>query len=604
MSRRTVPVLIQVVTAAVLLAGARALSFSVHDGFLLGGHLRAGSLGLARHALDGLWWCVPLAFVGLALVRLGRRGGRNYHRLALGVVAMAGFLFVSSRLPYLATHVPGFHSAFGWGGNFAAIFAGSIGALLVESPFRSRRIIRGMTLFSGIVLAALLAILLGVSPERATWPERPNVILVSIDTLRPSHLGAYGYDRPTSPELDRFAQRAVRFTRAYTPYPWTLTAHVTMLTSLTPTAHGVDQHRRLSPEAPVLAEELREAGYRTVAMVDQVPWLSPVFGFSRGFDLYRTFPETADRRHVYMWPLLDDLRDAPFFLFLHYYDVHSDFQELPYEADAGDRELLAGDYEGDFSGCLPDAGCATALLEELSERGTPPDSEITRYIMGLYDAGIRTLDRELGDLFRYLDESGMSENTVVLITADHGEAFFEHGVGLHHGLWEESVTVPLLVRTPDTDEARVVDEIVGLRDIAPTVLDLCNLPAPRMQGTSFRPLVDGKGTWKGAGVAFLDDGGEQFSLRTPAWKLTRDEDGAWAFYDMRTDPGERTNLYDNPEWFEDRSHVQALLDHEIAEARRYRDRFGATEVNVSFSPRDREKLRALGYGGVADEDGE
>ena len=136
------------------------------------------------------------------------------------------------------------------------------------------------------VLVVLGSTSVSFPPERASWPERPNIILVSIDTQRPDHLSCYGYERVTSPNIDRFAQEAVRFDQVFTPYPWTLVSHMSLFTSLNPTAHGVSPTRALPAGIPTLATHLQQSGYRTVALLDSVKWLAPEFEFDRGFDVY------------------------------------------------------------------------------------------------------------------------------------------------------------------------------------------------------------------------------------------------------------------------------------------------------------------------------
>ena len=247
------------------------------------------------------------------------------------------------------------------------------------------------------------------------------------------------------------------------------------------------------------------------------------------------------------------------------------------------------------------------LLQEMQTRGIQPSPDTIAYIRGLYDAGIRTLDRELGQLFAALDERGLFQNSVVVITADHGENFYEHGLPHHQGLWDESIRVPLLVRTPAVTRARRVGELVSLADVAPTLLDYCHVPAVDMEGSSLLGWIEGTGTGSGPGFALLDSGGRQFGIRTADWKLvhslnreSRELDSY--LFDLREDPGERHNLFGDPATEERRLELQAMLDQELARARESRKRFGAEAGSVALPETDRDQLQALGYAGYVEGD--
>jgi arylsulfatase A-like enzyme len=431
--------------------------------------------------------------------------------------------------------------------------------------------------------------------ERASWPERPNVILISVDTQRADHLSCYGYERPTSPEIDRFAERAVRFTRAFTPYPWTLLAHMSLFTSLDPSAHGVRSDRALAPGIPTLAEHLRDAGYRTAAVLDDVVWLEAKYEFDRGFDVYLPIGGTAKEKQARISPLLDDLGDEPFFLFLHFFDVHSDSTALPYDSLDEFQRLFAGEYDGDFSGCSPEGVCASKYLKELEARGVVLEGADLEYLVALYDAGVRTFDRQAGVLFDELEERGLFETSITVVTADHGEAFFEHGVPLHSGVHDEVVRVPLLVRTPDRRQGAVVDDLVSLIDVAPTLLELCDIEPRGMQGQSFRDLLDGERSAPRRDWVLLDDGEDRIQgVRTASWKLMRANGRNWRLYDLERDPGEAQNVLarpgDPPPVFEE---LKRILEAEMEKLAAFRRTF-AEQASVSRGD-DRARLEALGY---------
>src|SRR5262245_57996699 len=174
------------------------------------------------------------------------------------------------------------------------------------------------------VLAVLIASLACACSEA---PVQPSIVLVSIDTLRADHLGAYGYERDTSPFLDRWAKRSLVFERAFTPAAWTLSAHMSMLTGLYPEQHGVVKgDLALAPDVPLLAERLAHAGYRTVGLY-QPTWVHPRHGFGRGFEVFRAH-ENGDQAGEHLFEELAKIpAQSPLFLFVHLFDVHSDTKE-------------------------------------------------------------------------------------------------------------------------------------------------------------------------------------------------------------------------------------------------------------------------------------
>ena len=355
--------------------------------------------------------------------------------------------------------------------------------------------------------------------------SRPNVVLISLDTVRADHLELYGYERETAPSLSALARESVVFDAAYAPEPWTLPSHMTMMTSLSPLVHGVGSMRERLDRADVtLAEQLQSAGYRTVGFVASAEssYIGGLRGFADGFDVYSHPPNWQNRTLgtslFELWNRFvagskpgdaGDTTDAaihflerrgqePFFLFLHYYDAHSDTSKLPYEAPEELIRQVAGSHENHFEGCDARGRCATELLMSYEPCGDSPSREIgpehLRDIIAHYDAGIRFVDRQLARLFRTLDELGIDEHTLIVVTSDHGEEFLEHGRFLHTQLYEELLRVPLIVRLPG---ARHAGERSGapveLADLMPTILDVAGVDAPAgMQGESLLPLAAGE----------------------------------------------------------------------------------------------------------------
>jgi arylsulfatase A-like enzyme len=345
-----------------------------------------------------------------------------------------------------------------------------------------------------------------VAADGAPAVERPDLVLVSIDSLRADHLGCYGYERDTSPVIDALAAEGVRFHAAASTTSWTLPAHAAMLTGLNDSAHGVtDMRRRLSDQHVTLAERLRDAGYRTAGFFGG-PFLHPLYGLDQGFEEWVncmggvgddvsvaqlehvmvddpvmhgdvTGPRTLEA--VRAWAAVDDPR--PYFLFVHLWDVHYDYLAPP-----GYVELFDTDYEGPVTGLgFEDE---TVVHRRMGRR------HLERLI-ALYDAEIRFTDEVLGQMLDMLREHGMLDDALVVITADHGEEFFDHGgKGHQETLFEEVLRVPLVFHWPGRVlPGHVVDRPVSLVSIAPTLLAAAGIDAVLRPGTEdLRPRLLGE----------------------------------------------------------------------------------------------------------------
>ena len=315
-------------------------------------------------------------------------------------------------------------------------------------------------------------VLLGCGSLSRPTTAVQNVILISIDTLRADHLGCYGYERATSPALDLLAAGGVLFEEAAATAPYTVPSHASMLTGLYSRSHGmITWARRLPEEIQPIAARLSAQGFATAAMVN-VSLLNQRFGFGRGFDEYFSIaPEPAGAAAATIVSFAKDWmqrhRGERFFLFLHFYDVHSDY-------DAPDE------YRRKF--VRPYAGRSNGTTEQLSRylKGRiggwgEPDA---RHLADLYDASIRQLDDQLGPFFEELRVGGLWDRTLVIVTSDHGEELLEHGTVLHsHVLYQESLHIPLILAGADLPQGTRIPEPVSLVDITPTILALYGLPA-------------------------------------------------------------------------------------------------------------------------------
>lgn len=373
--------------------------------------------------------------------------------------------------------------------------------------------------------------------------ERPrSVILISIDTLRADHLGAYGYERPTSPSLDTFAKEGVLFERAMAPAPWTLPSHASLFTGLYPSSHGVlTGSNSLSKEIPTLAKILREEGFETAGFTNAIFFGHP-YGLADGFDEWANLPESTTPEGVapnitnmgLVW--LDSRKSRRVFLFLHYFDVHSDYEAAP------EYESLFASEPGKLDG-------TTAQLVLAGRGRIEIEAKDIEYVEALYDAGIRQLDEELGRLFRELSRRRWFDDSLVIVTSDHGEQFFEHGAPLHMVHYDEVLHVPLMMRGPTLPAGVRSAARVSLVDVAPTILGQLGLAEPAgIDGIDLQRFWEDPEAKGQDRVIFAEAGPslERFgtgSVQTEHHKWILDlESESEELFDLRSDPEERVDL--------------------------------------------------------------
>lgn len=317
-------------------------------------------------------------------------------------------------------------------------------------------------------------------------PAKPNLILISVDTLRADRLGSYGYARQTSPAMDRIASEGVVFEQALSVSSWTLPTHVTMFTGLYPTTHGVTRSRgrKIAETTPTLGQVMARHGYRNFGFTDG-GFVSKLYGFGRGFEVYEQLRGVRDRREFFFPGAVDraieKLRSVsePYFLFLHTYDVH-----CPYSLDAPYDTMFVSDNrrEIDPSRC----GESFYNLRKMS-------AEEGRYLSDMYDGSIRFVDDQLGRFFDYLRTRDDYSDTIIIITSDHGEEFLEHGqIGHQKSLHRELLMIPLIIKAPGFESGRVPAQVSNV-DLFPTIVDLLKLNHPfQMDGVSLAGLMRGE----------------------------------------------------------------------------------------------------------------
>lgn len=469
-------------------------------------------------------------------------------------------------------------------------------------------------------LAAGLAASCSDQPEPSFDGPR-NVILISLDTLRADAVSFLDPSKQTTPFLARLAEeRGVVFERHMVNSNNTLTSHATMLTGLTMMVHkaedgGTDETRvPLAPEYVTVAERFHDAGFTTVGMTSHRIWLSPEFGMDQGFDEFHcswTDAESINKRFL-RW--LDQARPRRMFAFLHYYDAHSESSgPEPYDAPEDLRQRLAPPRPADFTGQVRPEGEAGRTLRASEyldyyndhARDFPPGH--LEYLHGAYEAGVARLDRDLKELFDQLDRRGILDQSLVVITSDHGEEFKEHHGTLHNQYFDEIMHVPLIIVPPKGTPrpVRRVDQVSRCVDITPTLLDLAGLePLETSQGRSLRPMLEGR----------LMDYAETFFGR--AVLRFRDEQSEYkicifpdhpTFFDLERDPGEQADILERPEDMKVYGKRISKGRIRVNEIRRENNLVSAkidasSGVGPKLNPRQEAELRSLGYIGDGEQE--
>lgn len=398
----------------------------------------------------------------------------------------------------------------------------------------------------GVKIAGCLFIVLLIGAwwffsQRAAPYQCPqcNVILISIDTLRADHLGSYGYPKPTSPNIDAFVPDAAFFSTAVAQAPSTAPSHGSIFTSRIPSQHGalVTKKQGISPKVPTLAEILKKAGLITGSF-NGGGQLGKVFGFSRGFDEHKAYSgtdygdETLAVRIEEAISWLNRNKGRQFFLFLHTYEVHA-----PYAPSAEFASL----FKDGYSGPLPQR-IDQRLINQINRGKVKINAADRDYIVALYDSEIRQMDQGFIRLISYLKAQGLYDNTMIVLTSDHGEEFGERGrVGVHsYTLFDELLLVPLIVKFPGGHFAGTKTETqVRSIDIAPTILDVLGRRIPGgFEGQTLVDAIEGRPFAEHA-LSQKDSKARKIStsVRTSRWKTHKAR-----LFDLQKDPGETSDV--------------------------------------------------------------
>jgi arylsulfatase A-like enzyme len=451
--------------------------------------------------------------------------------------------------------------------------------------FMLRRLLSIMTV-GGLIFITVLAVS-GFNPTAAAAAEPSSVILIIIDTVRADHLGCYGYDRETSPNLDALAKESVLFKKAISLAPWTTPAIAGMFTGQFPRVLGYhDEAVVVDEKALCLAEIFRNNGYATAGVISHI-FVSAKLGFDQGFDL---FDEENAQGHGHISSpsitgkgiaFVDAHRDKKFFLFLHYFDPHCDYiLHQPYD--------FYPDYAGELHSGQP--------IEDLRKAAPGMTSDDRRYLNALYDSEIRFTDEHIGRLFRHLRDLGLYEDLLIVVAADHGEGFLERNeswIGHTKNVYQELIHVPFIIKLPGSGKGRTVDQWVSLVDFMPTVVAAAGLKVPEGYKHDGRDLLAAE-TGGDREPVFSETGrwGDQKCLISGTWKILNDRESNYLhLYDLDSDPGETRDASSaNKDVF---LNLRAKLREMDFDLDMQRSRFRV--MAPKLSPQEVEKLKSLGY---------
>ena len=459
----------------------------------------------------------------------------------------------------------------------------------------SRREILKYGLYGGL-MAGLAPSLWLSGCRKQPRGRRPNIILIVVDTLRADHVGCYGYQRDTTPNIDRLAREGILFRNAISAAPWTLPSIATLVTSQYPCVLGIrNKVAAMSDRFPLLSEVLKQYNYATHGIVSHI-LVSQRLGFGRGFDEYdegSALGPTGVSSPAVTHKAVSFLQKSygrPFFLFAHYFDPHYHYILHP-----------KYNYYPSYKGGLRNG---ESILSLWKKRNDMSANDI-KYLLALYDSEIAFTDEKIGMLLDELKCLGLYDNTMVILTSDHGEEFMERGwIGHSITLYQELIQVPLIIKLPGA-RPYVVESCVGLIDIMPTVLDYLGLDLP--DGLEGKPLNLARPRSITARPVFSETFNPQTnqpghvepiafrSVTMSSSKLVYDEKKvSRQIYDLSEDPYERNDL--SGQHSEQNKRLEALLLKWVKYVKTKRKRSPVQQDESElFTPEQRRQLESLGY---------
>lgn len=412
--------------------------------------------------------------------------------------------------------------------------------------------------------------------------NRPNIVLITIDTLRADHLSSYGYKRNTSPNIDRLAEKGILFENAYSQSSWTYPSMASMHTSEYPGQFGDTKfENRIHDKSLTIAEHMKNNFYGTFAVVSNIV-VSEIFGFGQGFDQFEdtyssnpsvpTSKITTEKAKEY----IEENKNNPFFVWIHYMDPHGHYI---------DHDEF--DYGSTYQGNLPDK-FGTVYLNKNKDTLNADDLE---YINDIYDEEISYTDKYIGELIELLDDLEIDDNTIIVLTADHGEELMDR-TRFGHGstLYQEVIRVPLIVYDPEYPKlsGKRVDKNVEVRFIAKTILDLTNTQSDFLDGYN---LYDYDNENFSNGIVYSAFTKQNKTIFLNEWKLVTDKKQTlYELYNLKEDPLEQDNLFDSD--IPDIVLLKEMLGSQLANFKNVK----RTEVDqLVLGNEDIKKLKALGY---------
>jgi arylsulfatase A-like enzyme len=460
-----------------------------------------------------------------------------------------------------------------------------------------------------IVLCGTAAAFLKASTRHL--PHTPNVLLVVIDTARPDHFSLYGYPRETTPNLDRMASSSTLFTRAYSTSSWTVPAHASLFTGLLPGIHGVTQESwKMRLDHVTLAETFWEHGYRTFAAVGN-PNVSIKMFFSQGFDeFHQTWldegaTDSASHPAVrHFEALLNAPSQRPFFAFINLMEPHSPYVDGPHFDQFETQPELDVDRND--------------LQDFFMGRVQFGEDELAR-LRDRYDSEILFADEIVGQLIDELERRGLLDDTVLVVTSDHGEHFGEHDLVDHvFNIYEGNVRIPLMIRYPRIlAPGKVNDAPIQLHDIFPTLLSLTGnaevIDSMRIQGQdasdpdsldAMRPLILSYGYPLQVLQSFGEDHDAPrlapyrrrlWGMREGNMKIILGDDGSVEVYDLGADPRELRDLTKEEPHRELVAKLEARMRSLVAIEVRDAPIMPEMEAGADFDEATKRQLRSLGY---------
>jgi arylsulfatase len=438
-------------------------------------------------------------------------------------------------------------------------------------------------------------------PARAAG-TRQSVLLITIDTLRADHLGAYGYSRGTSPHMDALARRATLFEQAFTYWPKTRGSFVAMMTGRRASLTGYSKtHPLLLDANPTLASVLKEAGYDTVAAVDNAN-VAASLGYAKGFREYRetwedvALPTEMDRTRAITETGLRVLKaaspDRPFFLWLHYVNPHTPYTPpAPFDTAFRDAKAAGG----------PRLPVVKSVHGGIPHQWAVPGKDRLGYYVAQYDGEIAAVDVEVGRVLEALGSSAVMDKTVVVLTSDHGESLGEHDYYFDHGenVFDPSLRIPLVVALPGAKPYRS-DALASTLDLVPTVLDAVKVSyPPNLSGRSLLPAVLGRELPLATRLYGQNDRNLIASWDRRFKLVATPQGDAWRFalYDRSTDPGEARDVSARraDELDVRRREFELFVERIDWEWAHIREALSKTQGEEALSDKGCEQLKALGY---------